>query len=104
LNQVIVIRLQPELVKPDTQPLAAEGVIVAYSSICTHQGCDVSQWKADTNTLLCVCHGSEYDPGDKAKVVAGPAPRRLATLPIKVMDGELVATAPFTGRPGPRDF
>jgi rieske iron-sulfur protein len=103
LNQVIVIRLQPEAIKPETAPNSADGV-VAYSSICTHQGCDVSQWKTDTNTLLCVCHGSEYDPADRAKVVAGPAPRRLAMLPIKVVDGEFVVTAPFTGRPGPRDL
>ena len=103
LNQAIVLRLQPEVVSPDTQPNAADGV-VAYSSICTHQGCDVSQWKPDTNTLLCVCHGSEYDPANRAKVVAGPAPRRLAMLPIKAVDGELVVAAPYTGKPGPRDL
>jgi rieske iron-sulfur protein len=99
LNQVVLVRLDPEQLSPDTQANAAQGV-VAYSAICTHQGCDVSQWKTDTKVLLCVCHGSEFDPRDRAKVVAGPAPRRLAILPIKIQEGVLVVAGAFKGRVG----
>jgi len=100
LNQVILIRLQPETIQPETKSNAADNV-VAYSSICTHQGCDVSQWKQESKMLLCVCHGSEYDPHDRATVTAGPAPKRLPSLPLK-MDGDALTVAgPFRGKPGP---
>lgn len=103
LNQVIVMRLKEDDFKEDTKPDTAKGV-VAYSSICTHQGCDVSQWKTDTNTLLCVCHGSEYDPKDRATVTFGPAPKRLPILPLSQENGELVVAAGFRGKPGPKDM
>lgn len=103
LNQVLLIRLDPAQLTPETRADAAEGVI-AYSSICTHQGCDVSQWKTDNKTLLCVCHGSEYDPKDLARVTFGPAPRRLAVLPLKSNEGVVVAAGPFKGRVGFMDL
>ena len=97
LNQVLLIRLEPDQLSKDTSANAAEGV-VAYSAACTHEACPVSMWKE--GTLYCACHGSQYDPKDAAKVVDGPAPRRLAMLPLKIEDGVLVAAGPFTGRVG----
>ena len=103
LNQVLLIRFDPAQLSPEATANSAEGV-VAYSAICTHQGCDVSQWKTDTKTLLCVCHGSEYDPKDRAKVTFGPAPRRLAMLPIKVEGGVVTVASAFRGKPGFMDL
>ena len=97
LNQVLLIRLEPEQLSKDTSANAAEGV-VAYSAACTHEACPVSMWKEET--LYCACHGSQFDPKDAANVVGGPAKRRLAMLPLKVKDGVLVAAGPFTGRVG----
>jgi rieske iron-sulfur protein len=99
LNQVLVLRLKEDAFDGETKPHTASGV-VAYSSVCTHQGCDVSQWKADKKVLLCVCHGSEYDPTERAAVVVGPAPRRLPILPLAVEDGVLVVAAGFRSKPG----
>jgi Rieske Fe-S protein len=103
LNQVLLIRFDPAQLSPEATANSAEGV-VAYSAICTHQGCDVSQWKTDTKTLLCVCHGSEYDPKDRAKVTFGPAPRRLAMLPVKVEGGVVTVASAFRGKPGFMDL
>jgi len=103
LNQLLVIRLDPAKLTPETKERSGGGV-VAYSAICTHQGCDVSQWKTDNNMLLCVCHGSEYDPADKAKVTFGPAPRRLAIVPIKIVQGVVTVAGPFQGKPGFMDL
>jgi rieske iron-sulfur protein len=103
LNQVLLIRFDPAQLTPEAKANSGEGV-VAYSAICTHQGCDVSQWKTDTNTLLCVCHGSEYDPKDRAKVTFGPAPRRLAMLPVKVEAGVVMVASAFKGKPGFMDL
>ncbi len=36
-----------------------------------------------------MCHNSEYDPRAGAQVVFGPAPRRLAALPLTLADGSL---------------
>jgi rieske iron-sulfur protein len=58
----------------------------------------------DKKVMLCVCHGSEFDPRDRAKVVFGPAPRRLAMVPIKIVEGILGVASPFKGRPGFTDL
>jgi len=63
------------------------GDFVAYSAVCTHQGCTVAY--KDSN-LACPCHGSVFDPADGAAVVAGPAPRPLPEIPVKVQGGEVV--------------
>src|SRR5215213_2830164 len=57
------------------------GKFVAYSAICTHQGCTVAY--KDGN-LACPCHGSVFDPANGASVVAGPAQRPLPEIPVKV--------------------
>src|SRR5580765_7164307 len=40
LNQVVLLRLDPQTLSPETRARAADG-IVAYTAICTHTGCDV---------------------------------------------------------------
>jgi rieske iron-sulfur protein len=99
LNQVVLIRLDPTQLSEETRALAADGV-VSYSVVCTHQGCPVSMWKADTKNLFCSCHASQFDPRDRAKAVDGPATRRLPMLPLKAVDGVLVVAGAFTGRVG----
>ena len=95
LNQVILVRLDPDTLSPDTRARSAGGV-VAYSSICTHTGCDVDDWEPAARVLACQCHSSQFDPRDGAKVVDGPAPRPLPALPLKIVDGKLVVAQPFT--------
>jgi Rieske Fe-S protein len=99
LNQILLIRFEMDQLSEETRVNAIDGV-VAYSAACTHQACPVSMWKKDRGTLYCVCHGSQYDPTAAAKVVGGPAPRRLAMLPLKIEEGVLVAAGPFTDRVG----
>lgn len=99
LNMILLIRLEPEEMSKKTLENAAEGV-VAYSAICTHQACPVSMWREDKKKLFCSCHGSQFDPGDRAKVTFGPAPKRLAMLPLKMEEGVLAAAAGFQGRVG----
>jgi rieske iron-sulfur protein len=99
LNQVALIRLDPAQLSPDTRAEAAGG-IVAYSAVCTHEGCPISMWHAQSKTLFCSCHASRFDPTDRARVVDGPAPRRLAMLPLSQSGGGIVAAGAFTGRVG----
>jgi rieske iron-sulfur protein len=99
LNRVLLLRLEPEILTPETRLRAADGV-VAYTAICTHTGCEVTEWLADELLLNCPCHVSRFDPRDAARVVDGPAPRALPALPLAVADGALVVAQPFTTRVG----
>jgi rieske iron-sulfur protein len=94
LNQLLLLRFDPPALAAETLSRAADGV-VAYTSICTHTGCDVEEWRADEQHLECECHFSVFDPRDGGKVVDGPAPRGLPALPLKVVDGRLVVAKPF---------
>jgi rieske iron-sulfur protein len=95
LNQLVLLRFDPEKLTPETRSRAAQGV-VAYTSICTHTGCDVDDWLGDVQHMSCACHFSTFDPKDGGKVVDGPAPRMLPALPLKIVDGTLVVAKPFT--------
>jgi Rieske Fe-S protein len=99
LNGLLLLRLDEAALAPDTRARAAGGVI-AYTAICTHNGCDVDDWIADRPALSCSCHASEFDPRDAAKVLDGPAPRPLPALPLKIVDGRLAVAGPFTSRVG----
>jgi Rieske Fe-S protein len=48
----------------------------------------------------CPCHNSEYDPRQGAQVVFGPAPRRLAALPLALAGGALSVAGGFIGKVG----
>ena len=100
LNKVLLLRLDPEALDPQTRNFAAEGV-VAYSAICPHTGCEVSTWQPEPQVLECPCHFSHYDPKAGAKVLSGPSPRRLAALPLNTAEaGRLVVAQSFVGRVG----
>ena len=63
------------------------GNFVAYSAVCTHQGCTVAYQGAQ---LACPCHGSIFDPANGAAVVSGPARRPLPEVPVEVSGGEVL--------------
>ena len=99
LNQVLLVRVDPASLYESTRARAVDG-IVAYSAVCTHTGCDITDWADETSRFQCPCHESEFDPSDGARVIGGPAPRRLATLPLKLVDGALMAAGGFLGPVG----
>jgi rieske iron-sulfur protein len=99
LNMVLLMRFDPTTLSEAEKTHAAEGV-VAFSAICTHQQCTVTDWLKSTQLLQCPCHQSQYDPRHGAKVVGGPAPRALPALPLKIGDGVLMVAGTFTARVG----
>ncbi|MEU1165401.1 ubiquinol-cytochrome c reductase iron-sulfur subunit [Streptomyces sp. NPDC090075] len=66
----------------------ADGALQAYSTICTHAGCPIN--KLQGTTLVCPCHGSEFD-AVSGKVVRSPATEPLNELPVKAVKGRIVA-------------
>lgn len=99
LNKILLVHSDPASLSEETRKRAVEGV-AAYSAICTHQGCEVGTWDAQTKLLWCPCHDSKFDPRDNGRVAGGPAPKRLAALPLKLVDGALAVAGGFTGPVG----
>ncbi len=99
LNQILLLRLAPASLDEATRARAVDG-IVAYSAICTHAACAVSEWAADKRHLVCPCHSSEYDPAQGAARVTGPTARPLPALPLKLVDDKLVIAGPFSAALG----
>jgi rieske iron-sulfur protein len=98
LNKLVVVRLPEDRMTPETRARSASGVL-AYSSICTHQGCDVKTWMTKESVLACFCHASKFNLFDGAKVVSGPASSALPAIPLK-LEGEFLAVAAPPVKPG----
>lgn len=68
-----------------TQP--TRGRYEAFSAVCTHVGCIMSE--VANGTIDCPCHGSEFKITSGA-VVTGPAPAPLPKKQIKIVNGQVV--------------
>ena len=62
------------------------GDVTVFSPVCTHLGCYFS-WNEEAGRFECPCHASVFSI--TGKVLGGPAPRPLDTLPYKVDNGVL---------------
>jgi len=69
-----------------TQPV--EGEIQAFTAVCPHQGCLVTE--VTNNEILCPCHGSLFS-AQNGDVLKGPAVQGLAGASVNIVDGYIVA-------------
>lgn len=99
LNKIVLLRLPEAEMSTDTRARAAGGV-VAYSAVCTHQGCDVKTWMAKEKALVCYCHSSKFALFQDGAVVGGPASRALPAIPLALRGEQLVIAGAFTAPPG----
>jgi rieske iron-sulfur protein len=99
LNQILLVRFDPSELGAKTAALAVSGV-VAYSGVCTHTGCSVTEWNVEARNFLCPCHASQFDPRQHAKIIGGPAPRPLPMLPLALEDNVLKVGGPFSAKVG----
>jgi ubiquinol-cytochrome c reductase iron-sulfur subunit len=103
-SQALLIRVPPDLLELPEDRLNAVpgGTHVCYSKICSHAGCPVGLYRAETRSLICPCHQSQFDVLRGAKPYFGPAARPLPQLPISVdPEGYLVALGDFYEPVGP---
>jgi ubiquinol-cytochrome c reductase iron-sulfur subunit len=108
---LIVVRLPREYIHlpADRRDWAPEGIL-AFSKICPHAGCAVSEYRYPLypNTpdqqpaFTCPCHYSTFLPGRGGELIFGPAGRELPQLPVMIgTDGHLAAAGPFREDIGP---
>ena len=96
----LLVRYQENEYGAGTELEWTVGGYAAYSKVCTHAGCMVSE--VEDSTLVCPCHFGKFDPLAGASVVGGPPPRPLPQLPITVSaDGFLIAIGDFESAVGP---
>lgn len=69
-----------------TQP--TEGTFKAFSSVCTHQGC---QLNVQNDKLACPCHASYFNIDD-GSVTGGPAPDPLPEYTTEIKDGRIIVS------------
>ena len=65
--------------------------VSVLSAICTHTGCNVT-WQSEEGEFECPCHGGKYNR--QGEVVAGPPPKPLERLPLKIENGEVAIQLP----------
>lgn len=63
---------------------------VAFSAVCTHNGCTV-QFDPSTVEFVCPCHGGVFD-GRNGQVLQGPPSSPLASIRVQVVNGQIRAT------------
>ncbi len=66
----------------------ADGSVKAFSTVCTHQGCDVGFVKAQQK-LACPCHGAEFDIAT-GEPTRPPARRALKSYKVEIDGGNIV--------------
>lgn len=99
--QTVLIRLPADAEAPGPEGASVEG-FVAFSKVCTHAGCPVGLYQADSRELFCPCHQSAFDVMQGATPTNGPATRPLPQLPIGIDEaGYLVALGDFPEPIGP---
>ena len=70
------------------QPAAGE--FKAFSSVCTHQGCDVD--KIEGGTIDCPCHGSKFKIAD-GSVAERPGHQAAGAEKAIKVDGDSIVLA-----------
>lgn len=99
--QTLLIHLPPGDEPPGPVGASVEG-FVGFSKVCTHAGCPVGLYQADSRELFCPCHQSAFSVLEGAKPTGGPATRPLPQLPLGLDDqGYLIAADDFPEPVGP---
>lgn len=70
--------------------------VVAYSNICTHMGCPITEFEADHGVLgPCSCHFTSFDLGRDGQVVLGQATQNLPRVLLEVEGDDIHAAGVY---------
>ena len=65
-----------------------DGTFYAFDDTCTHTGCSLAGGDLEETTVICPCHGSEFDVTSGA-VLQGPAREPVETYETRVEGSSL---------------
>ncbi|MFL5822882.1 MAG: Rieske (2Fe-2S) protein [Solirubrobacteraceae bacterium] len=108
---LLVIKLPQQYIHlpADRRDWAPQGIL-AFSKICPHAGCAISEYRyplypngpQQQPAFTCPCHYSTFLPGRGGELIYGPAGRELPQLPVMIdSQGYLAAGGPFREDVGP---
>ena len=86
----------------DGNPVAVanvDGQFFAFSNVCTHRGCQLSDGQLDSVNVICPCHGSRFDITTGA-VITGPATVAIKTFDLEVVGDDLLVQDLAGNAPG----
>ncbi len=66
-----------------------DGAFYAFDDTCTHMRCSLAGGDLEETTVICPCHGSEFDVRSGA-VLQGPAREPVEVYEARVEGGSLV--------------
>jgi 3-phenylpropionate/trans-cinnamate dioxygenase ferredoxin subunit len=64
------------------------GTFYAFDDTCTHMECSLAQGDLEETTVICLCHGSEFDV-TSGEVLAPPAREPVASYETRVVGENL---------------
>ena len=67
----------------------AGGQLYAFDDTCTHRGCSLAKGKLEGTTVICPCHGSQFDV-TSGRVIHGPATQPVRSLVVEVKGDDLL--------------
>jgi nitrite reductase/ring-hydroxylating ferredoxin subunit len=68
------------------------GHLYAFDDTCTHSGCSLALGELEGATVLCPCHGSQFDVTTGA-VLGGPATRPVRSHAVAIDGADLLVEA-----------
>lgn len=75
--------------KPAILVNTPQGVLKAFSAICTHLNCTV-QYTKEASYIWCACHNGKFDLN--GKVISGPPPKPLEEYKVNVAGQDIIVS------------
>ena len=75
--------------KPSILINTNQGVLKAFSAVCTHLNCTV-QYSQETSVILCACHNGKFDLN--GQVISGPPPKPLEEYKVNVVGDDIIVS------------
>lgn len=63
-----------------------DGAYYAFDNECTHRGCFLADGELEGGSVVCPCHGGEFDLAT-GEVLSGPPRDPVETYPVRLVDG-----------------
>ena len=73
----------------DVNVASIGGHLHAFDDKCTHMGCSLARGTLEGSTVICPCHGSQFDVTSGA-VLRGPARRPVRSRLVRVEGDDLL--------------